>query len=129
LKGLAKVGAKTSPLPEALLGATKPLRAFIGHVEPTFDWTLQQRFTGQFLTAEIEEALYNRLFQPQPLGLALRNYYNQLAGLYSEYDTHLRAFSGGANRQSQMLCDLLLARDVQSMVLLGDPTVMLTSLS
>jgi hypothetical protein len=129
LKGLANVGAKTSPLPEALLGATKPLRAFIGHVEPTFDWTLQQRFTGQFLTAEIEEALYDRLFQPQPLGMAFRNYYNQLAGLYSEYDTHLRAFNGGANRQSQMLCDLLLARDVQSMVLLGDPTVMLTSLS
>jgi hypothetical protein len=37
----ATAGARISPLPRALLGAEKPLRAFVGHVEPTFDWTLR----------------------------------------------------------------------------------------
>jgi hypothetical protein len=128
LKGVAKVGARTAPLPEALLGAKEPLRAFVGHVEPTFDWTLQQRFTGQFQTAAIEEALYDRLYQPQPLGLAFRDFYNRLAGIYAEYDTHLRAFNGGAKREAQMLYSLLLARDVQTMVTLGDPTAILPPL-
>ena len=32
-------GATVPPVPRALLGAEKPLRAFVGHVEPTFDWT------------------------------------------------------------------------------------------
>jgi hypothetical protein len=128
LKGVAKIGARTAPLPEALLGAKQPLRAFVGHVEPTFDWTLQQRFTGQFQTAAIEEALYDKLYQPQPLGLAFRDFYNRLAGIYAEYDTHLRAFNGGAKREAQMLYNLLLARDVQTMVVLGDPTAMLPPL-
>ena len=35
------------PLPRKLLGAEKPLRAFLGHVEPTFDWTLRDPETGQ----------------------------------------------------------------------------------
>jgi hypothetical protein len=128
LKGVAKIGARTAPLPEALLGANQPLRAFVGHVEPTFDWTLQQRFTGQFQTAAIEEALYDKLYQPQPVGLAFRDFYNRLAGLYAEYDTHLRAFNGGAKREAQMLYNLLLARDVQTMVMLGDPTAILPPL-
>src|SRR5207302_1988162 len=36
LKGVAGLGSLVAPLPRALLGAKKPLRAFIGHVEPTF---------------------------------------------------------------------------------------------
>ena len=47
-------GAFTTPLPRALLGATRPLRAFVGHVEPTFDWTLRQRQTGEHLTFPLE---------------------------------------------------------------------------
>lgn len=129
LRGVAKVGARIAPLPEALLGASEPLRAFVGHVEPTFDWTLQQQLTGQFQTTAIEEAFYDKLYQPQPLGLALRDFYGRLGGIYAEYDTHLRAFTGGADRKSQMLYDLLLARDVQSMVVLGDPTAMLPPLN
>jgi hypothetical protein len=51
LDGVAALGAQVAPLPQRLLGAAKPLRAFIGHVEPTFDWTLRQPETGQVLTA------------------------------------------------------------------------------
>jgi hypothetical protein len=126
LKSVAAVGAQVAPLPEALLSAPEPLRAFVGHVEPTFDWTLRQRLTGQFLTASIHEALYDRLLQPEPLGLALRSVYDQLGAIYTEYDQQLRQFNKGTpNSESRMLYDLLIARDVQTMVLLGDPTAML----
>jgi hypothetical protein len=128
LKGVASVGARVAPLPEALLGAKAPLRAFIGHVEPTFDWTLRQRFTGQFQTAEIERALYDRLYQPEPVGLAFRDYYGMLGGIYADYDQELRRFNKGEDNESRMLYHLLLARDVQSMVMLGDPTAMLPPL-
>lgn len=130
LKGVAAVGAQVAPLPEALLSAPEPLRAFVGHVEPTFDWTLRQRLTGQFLTAPIHEALYDRLLQPEPLGLALRGVYDQLAPIYTEYDAQLRQFNKGTpNSESRMLYHLLIARDVQSMVMLGDPTATLPAMN
>jgi hypothetical protein len=130
LKGVAAVGAQVAPLPEALLSAQEPLRAFVGHVEPTFDWTLRQRLTGQFLTASIHEALYDRLLQPEPLGLALRGVYDQLGAIYTEYDQQLRQFNKGTpNSESRMLYHLLIARDVQTMVLLGDPTATLSPMS
>jgi hypothetical protein len=126
LKGVAKVGAQVAPLPQALLSAKEPLRAFVGHVEPTFDWTLRQRLTGQFLTAPIHEALYDHLLQPEPLGLALRGLYDRLGAIYAEYDAQLRQFNKGApGSEARMLYHLLIARDVQSMVLLGDPTATL----
>jgi hypothetical protein len=128
LKGVAAVGARVAPLPEALLGHAAPLRAFIGHVEPTFDWTLRHRLVGQFMTAPIEEALYDNLFQPEPLGLAFRVFYERLGGVYAEYDQELRRFNKGENNESRLLYHLLLARDIQSMVLLGDPTAVLPAL-
>jgi hypothetical protein len=129
LKGVAQVGARVAPLPEALLGAAQPLRAFVGHVEPTFDWTLRQPQTGQFLTEPIQDALYSRLFQPQPLGLALRDMYDRLASIFAGYDVQLRQFNKGvAGSEARMLYHLLVARDVQSMVVLGDPTATLPSL-
>jgi hypothetical protein len=125
LKGVTKLGAQVAPLPTALLGASEPLRAFVGHVEPTFDWTLRNPSTGQMLTAALEKALYDGLYQPWPIGLAFRDAFSRLAELYTSYETELRAFNCGGNTQGAMLKDLLAARDVQSMVILGDPTVML----
>ncbi|MFI5298329.1 MAG: hypothetical protein ACHREM_09545 [Polyangiales bacterium] len=49
LRAIASSGSRVAPLPRALLGAPKPLRAFVGHVEPTFDWTLRSNATGQIL--------------------------------------------------------------------------------
>jgi hypothetical protein len=120
LKGVARVGARVSPLPRALLGASRPLRAFIGHVEPTFDWTLEQRITKQFTTAPLTSALYEELFQPLPIGLSMSGVYGQLGGIYADYDRFSRIPS-----QADMLHRLLVARDIQSTVILGDPTAIL----
>jgi hypothetical protein len=122
LKGVAAVGARVAPLPEALLGASAPLRAFIGHVEPTFDWTLRQVLTGQFLTWPIQDSLYDNFFQPgQTIGLAFRSLYDRLRTMYGVYDAESRKFSQGQDTKASMLLSLLLIRDVKSMVILGDP--------
>lgn len=128
LKGVARVGARVSPLPTALLGASKPLRAFVGHVEPTFDWTLREPNTNQELTDTIQKALYNELYRPAPLGFAFRERYGLLGSLYTSYESDRRSFNEGGNTRAAMLKDLLAARDVQSTVILGDPTAMLPSL-
>ncbi|MFL6388959.1 MAG: hypothetical protein ACJ71U_15870 [Terriglobales bacterium] len=128
LKGVAAVGNKVAPMPTELLGAAKPLRAFIGHVEPTFDWTLKNFDTNQLLAWSLEEALYTELYQPSPVGYAFRRWYDRLASLYTSYDQELVAFGRGNNTRAAMLKDLLAARDVQSTVLLGDPTATLPTL-
>lgn len=125
LKGVAALGSRVAALPVALLGAKKPARAFVGHVEPTFDWTLRNPDTRQLLTGSIQEALYNELYQPSPIGHALRKCYERLGGLYASYDAASMEFGRGGNTRDAMLKTLLAARDVQSMVLLGDPTAAL----
>jgi hypothetical protein len=128
LEGIASLGANVAPLPEALLGAAKPLRAFIGHVEPTFDWTIKHKDTGQPLTTSIRQALYNRLFQPDPVGYALRESYSHVGELYTQRDAAHRAFEDGKDTEGIAMAAQLGARDRQSMVILGDPTVALPPL-
>jgi hypothetical protein len=128
LEGVAGLGAVVAPFPRVLLGLKKPLRAFVGHVEPTFDWTLRQPPTGQTLTDTIQRALYDELFRPAPLGHALRETYGRLASLYAAYDANQRLFNEGGNTRGAMLYNLLAARDIQSLVILGDPTAMLPPL-
>jgi len=125
LQGVAKLGALVSPLPQALLGARRPLRAFVGHVEPTFDWTLRQPANRQVMTDALEKALYENLMRPAPVGFAFRELYDRLGGLYVGYENSRRDFNAGGNTQSSMLYHLLVARDIQSLVILGDPTAML----
>ena len=128
LKGVAQVGNGVAPLPRALLGAANPLRAFIGHIEPTFDWTLRNPDTNQSLTSTLQDALYNELYQPSPVGFAFRRWYERLASLFAAYDQEMLAFGRGSNTRAAMLKDLLAARDVQSTVLLGDPAATLPPL-
>ena len=120
LQGVAQCGAQVAPLPQALLGAPDPLRAFIGHVEPTFNWTLEQPETKQYTTDPLVGALFQDLLQPYPVGLALQRLFGQLGALYVDYENFMRVPS-----HSQMLYRLLVARDIQSTVILGDPTAML----
>ena len=129
LKGVAKLGNRVAPLPTALLGAKKPARAFVGHVEPTFDWTLRNPDSRQTLTDSIQQALYGELYQPSPIGHAFRRCYDRLGSLYASYDAALVEFGRGGTMRDAMLKDLLCARDVQSMVILGDPTVALPAMS
>jgi hypothetical protein len=128
LTGVSLLRDRVSPMPLALLGCKKPLRAFIGHVEPTFDWTLQYPDNRQALTDSITKALYNELYQPSPVGYAFRVWYERLASLFSSYQADRVEFSRGENTREPMLKSALSARDVQSMVILGDPTVALPPL-
>lgn len=125
IKGVAGLGSLIAPFPKALLGAKKPLRAFIGQVEPTFDWTIQQPKTGQYLTANIVQALHNRLYFPEPIGLALEACYRPVGTLYTQYYQAERIYNQGTDSIPAMLYCRLAAADIQSMVILGDPTAVL----
>lgn len=120
LKAVEQCGEMTAPLPCALLGAKQPLRAFVGHVEPTFDWTLEQPDTKQYTTAPLTASLYERLFQPWPIGLAFDQFYRELGGIHSDYMAAM-----ADNNVRAMLSLRLIARDIESTVILGDPTAVL----
>lgn len=128
LTALGALGSRSAPLPQQLLGHAKPARAFVGHVEPTFDWTLRDQKNGQTTTAHIIDAFYRQLFRTSrpPLGLAMQTYYRRIGGLWrdvSDAQTALNAFKPGAEDSLKRL--RLIASDLESMVLLGDPTVRL----
>lgn len=130
LLGVAGLGARVAPFPTRLLGAEKPLRAFVGHVEPTFDWTLRAE-TRQILTTSIKEALYEHLYQapPETLGMAFRDCYLHVGRLLAQRDEAERQFNKGKlGAEAVALRCRLTAYDRQSMVILGDPTAALPPL-
>jgi hypothetical protein len=129
LRAIADLDSQVAPLPRELLGAAKPLRAFVGHVEPTFDWTLEQPLTGQKLTNTITEALYNHLYQSdrEPVGLAFRDCFRHVGELLALWEEALNdvASTDAAVREAARrlaLIHQLTAFDRRSMVILGDPT-------
>lgn len=131
LAAVAALGASVAPLPKRLLGAERPLRAFIGHVEPTFDWTLRQPETGQVLTASIQTALYDRMYrkQPETVGMALEACYRHVGDLLAQWEQSLRDVARAVPEAAlAALRSQLMALDRQSMVILGDPTTCLPPL-
>jgi hypothetical protein len=130
LNAVAALGAQVAPFPRGLLGASKPLRAFIGQVEPTFDWTLRAE-TGQVLTNSLCEALYTRMHQkkPQPVGMAFHEVHLHAGQLFSQLDSLRRDIVRAvAGAKEAAIRTHLAALDRQSMVILGDPTVALPPL-
>jgi hypothetical protein len=128
LKSIANVGACSAPLPQILLGRSNPARAFIGHVEPTFDWTLRDPITGQLTTAHIVESLYDQLHLKTrpPIGLALNRYFDAVAGTlldYADAIDEIDAQIPGSPERARR--NKLVALDRLAMVILGDPTVSL----
>jgi hypothetical protein len=126
---VGQLGAAVAPLPTRLLSAEKPLRAFIGHVEPTFDWTLMNTDTGQFLTGPLVEFCYPNLYRREPVGLALSEHYEGVGQLYG----NLAAAREGVNGRVPGARDdatyyKLTAIDRQSLVILGDPTAVIPPL-
>lgn len=125
LAAVADLGPASAPLPTALLGAQRPARAVIGHVEPTFNWTLRRPDTGVSTTAALIDALYDCFFQerPLPVGPSFKEYFGQAAGQHSRWQ-HARNETG---RRSEARGDALLAAltgiDRQCTVILGDPAV------
>ncbi len=125
LTAVAGLGARVAPLPRRLLGAEKPLRAFVGHVEPTFDWTLRAE-TGQTLTTTIKRALYNHLYSAQPVGLAFQDVYRHVGELFAQWNQAFDEVNQGVvDARWAALRSQLTALDRQSMVILGDPTACL----
>ena len=127
---VAELGSRVSPAALRLLGREHPVRAVIGHVEPTFDWTLRVAETGQGLGAEIVAALSTNLYAGQPVGHAFSDYRAGVGELHTQYVAALAKRSAGDSSQRPRLTRLRLsALDRQSMVLLGDPTVTLPPLA
>jgi len=123
LEGVAALGARVAPLPRKLLGAEKPLRAFVGHVEPTFNWTLQSPETGQILTSTIKKALYNDLYSAKPVGMAFDRVYHHVGELLAQWKSAVDEVDQGTpGARVAALRSQLTALDRQSMVILGDPT-------
>jgi hypothetical protein len=128
LGAIAQAGACSAPLPRALLGASRPLRAFIGHVEPTFDWTLRSPLTGEVVTSHIINALYQQLHQARrpPIGFAMSTYFTQVAGFLQDYADALDAQDEhAADARERARRAKLIAYDRLATVILGDPTVSL----
>ena len=125
LQGVARCGSMTAPLPNALLGATKPLRAFVGHVEPTFNWTLKHPDTHQFLTKPILTSLFDRLYSGLPIGMALDECRRASATVTGSFNSAQSQAASGVDTSGTLLRMQLTAKDWDSMVLLGDPAVTL----
>jgi hypothetical protein len=128
LERTAELGSMIAPLPSALLGADKPLRAFVGHVEPTFNWTIQHSLTQQSLAGSIERALYKHLYQPEPLGLALRVWYEGIGIRLRDWFKAEEEYTAGRDTEEVALANQLIAYDRAGTVILGDPTVALPKL-
>jgi hypothetical protein len=127
LTGIAKVGAKTAPLARALLGAAKPLRAFIGHVEPTFNWTLSFPLNRQVLTDDLKSSIYRELGLGKPVGLAMSGYYPAIASKLQQYVKAKEDYDSLVGPAAKTPLDMLVysrvtAHDRASTVILGDPT-------
>ncbi len=124
LKAVADCGDTTAPLPRALLGGARPLRAFVGHVEPTFDWTLRHPETHQFMTMALLNCFYQALFTGAPIGMALQSVRATAGSIFNSYDLARQILSstGDTAQLGPILALQLMARDWRSIVLLGDPT-------
>lgn len=126
LQILEELGPFQAALPRALLSAWNPARAFIGQVEPTFDWTLRHPETRRRLTGVLVDALTQSFYRPEEnVGYGLRNWFRQVGYFYSSWEKARAEATYGEMDASTLLYLRLAARDVQSTVLLGDPTVRL----
>lgn len=125
LRGVAALGPRVAPLPRALLSAPTPLKAWVGHVEPTFNWTLYNPGNNENLAGAISAALYAELYQTgAPIGWALREVFLESKAFYASYVEAIAAVNDGDNSYAPVAqYRQLVAMDREAMVLLGDPTV------
>jgi hypothetical protein len=133
INGVAeKARAMVAPLPRALLGHAAPLRAFVGHVEPTFDWTLRDPATKQVLTHVLCKALYTELYQQDrrtPIGFALRGVFDEAGAFFGAWQDAIASIDANVpGMRDWALYRQLVAMDRQTLVIIGDPTVSLPPL-
>ena len=126
---VAALGPVVAPAALRLLGRPDPVRAVVGHVEPTFSWTLKADVTGQLLGGTLVTALTSNLHHGQPVGYAFDHYRRGVGQLYAEWATgRVRLEQGDTSGLEALTRVRLTAVDRQSLVLLGDPTVTLPPL-
>jgi hypothetical protein len=128
LKSVEALGPTVAQFPQKLLGAKSPLRAFVGHVEPTFDWTIRSPLNKQSLTGALVAAIYPNLFQTTPrtpVGLAFRDWSATQAPLFIAWDRAQLHYDGSPAVVEDLLRYQLAMRDIQSTVILGDPAAMI----
>ena len=118
----------TAPLPRALLGASRPARAFIGQVEPTFNWTLAFPPNQQMLSSDIEAAIYDGFASGLPVGLAMSRFFQPIGALLIGHNRAVSTFNTAVGAAAGSALDMafyskVTAYDRASTVILGDPTV------
>jgi hypothetical protein len=128
LFGVAALGPQTSPLPRSLLGRDRPLRAFVGRVEPTFSWTLRGELTEAAVTDDLVQSVYQHLCDGEPVGLAMQHFFTPISRLLQRYQRSndrygetVGAASVAAGRSA--LYNKVSAFDRAGLVILGDPAV------
>jgi hypothetical protein len=130
VENVAALGSTVAPAVLTLLGREKPIRGFLGHVEPTFDWTLRDAETGQGLGGMIVTGISTNLYAGQPLGYALHDYRSGVGVLHSDWQTlNDRLNNADTTVREALTRTRLTALDRQSLVLLGDPTATLPDLA
>ncbi|MCX4529211.1 hypothetical protein OG982_26555 [Streptomyces sp. NBC_01551] len=127
VEAVAQCGPVVAPAALEVLGRKNPVRAVLGHVEPTFSWTLQVKSTGQILGGRIVNALSSKLYDGVPLAHAFADYRADVGQLYYKWFTLQARLNDDADTRvlDEMRRIRLAALDRQSLVLLGDPTVSL----
>ncbi len=129
VEAVAALRPMTAPAAVAALGRENPVRAVLGHVEPTFSWTLEAPDTGQLLGGRIVSALSSHLYAGQPLAFAFGEYRADVGQLHTAWFSLNDRLRGGDTSVAEKMTRLRLsAVDRQSLVLLGDPTVSLPPL-
>lgn len=122
---VATLGPVSASFPRALLGAKNPARAFIGHVEPTFDWTMRRPGFEQSLTSSLIDAIVN-INRGEPIGHAFKDRARQAASLLGSHELARDAYNHGSNNGDDLVYLKLASCDIQSTVIFGDPAVALT---
>lgn len=126
---VARLGPMVAPAALAALGRENPVRAVLGHVEPTFSWTLEVPQTGQLLGERLIVALTEQLYSGIPLAQTLSEYRADIGQLHTDWHGLSRKLADGDESVLGELTRLRLASiDRQSLVLLGDPTVTVPTL-
>jgi hypothetical protein len=120
---VAALGSTVAPAALRLLGRENPVRAVLGHVEPTFNWTLQDGSTGQLYGSVLVTALSSNLYAGQPIGMTLAEYRLQVGLLNTYYHTVRDEAASDTLLRPRLTRLRLTALDRQALVLLGDPTV------
>jgi hypothetical protein len=122
---VAALGPTVAPAPLALLAREHPARAVLGHVEPTFGWTLKDPQNNQKFGGDLVLGLSSNLHHGQPLGLAFADYRAGVGILTSTWVGLAAQLNRDHDRSvlPTMTRLRLTAWDRQSLVLLGDPTV------